>query len=244
MASNRVVWLGPNDPPSAFPAIHRALSEPDGLLAAGGDLSTERLLYAYRHGIFPWYDEGQPILWWSPDPRCVLIPGDIHVAKRLRRDLGRSDALLTFNHSFGDVIRACAEPRPSQQGTWITKDMVRAYEHLHDQGWAHSIEVRIGGRLTGGMYGLAIGRVFFGESMFSGEPNTSKFALLGLARVLRQHDFALLDCQVTSPHLLTLGATTIRRAQFASILESNCEPVVRFENWPSDPMPVCELIAE
>jgi len=241
VANNRVVWLGANDPPEAFPPIQDALTEPDGLLAAGGDLSEERLLYAYRHGIFPWYDEGQPILWWSPDPRCVLKLSDYHVARRLRRQICASTAELTFNRSFADVVRACAGPRRSQQDTWITDDMFAAYQALHASGWAHSIEIREDDRLIGGVYGLAIGRVFFGESMYSATPNASKLALLGLCQILKKHAFELIDCQVVSQHLLTLGATTISRSAFAAVLVEACNPATAFENWPNGPISMQEL---
>ncbi len=241
MSSNRVAWLTPDDPPGAFPSIHAALREPNGLLAAGGDLSSARLLYAYRAGIFPWYDDGQPILWWSPDPRCVIRPGGVHVARRLRRYLKTSSAELTFNRRFGDVIRACAEPRRDEHGTWITPGIVTAFEHLHADGWAHSIEVTEDAQLIGGIYGVAIGRVFFGESMFSRETNASKFAMLGLSRVLESNRFELIDCQVESAHLMTLGATTMPRIDFARILESACDPALRFDNWPESPILVPRL---
>ena len=241
MANSRIAWLSPSDPPEAFPPIDRALREPDGLVAAGGDLSSDRLLYAYRHGIFPWYDEGQPVLWWSPDPRCVLRPDEFHAARRLRRDIKASDAFLTFNQSFDAVIRGCAEPRRYERGTWITTAMLDAYTRLHESGWAHSVEIRTDDQLLGGVYGLAIGKVFFGESMFSATPNASKIALFGLCEILRRNEFQIIDCQVISPHLLTLGATTLPRREFAAILESACSPVEAFDNWPSDPMSVSEL---
>ena len=182
MSNNPITWLNPSDPPEAFPDVEQALNEPDGLLAAGGDLSSERLFAAYRCGIFPWYDEGQPILWWSPNPRCVLRPEDFHVATRLKRQIRASSLSLSYNRAFGEVIRACAGKRDSQQGTWITPQMLAAYERLHDEGWAHSIEVFDGKQLIGGVYGLCIGRIFFGESMFSTQANASKIALLGLTR--------------------------------------------------------------
>lgn len=218
------------------------MREPDGLLAAGGDLTVERLLYAYRSGIFPWYDDGQPLLWWSPDPRCVLRPGELHVSRRLRRTLRQSSLEVRFNHDFGKVIKACAAPRASQQGTWITTDMIVAFAQLHQEGWAHSIEVWANGELAGGLYGLAIGRVFFGESMFSRQPNASKIALLALTRHLQDGQFELLDCQVISRHLLSLGATLVPRSEFVSTLERLCNPPERFENWPSDPITACELL--
>ncbi len=240
----RITWLGPNDPADAFPPVDSALNEPDGLLAAGGDLSSERLLYAYSKGIFPWYDEGQPLLWWSPDPRCLLRPGDFRLSRRNRRYIRQSGDVLRFNTAFADVIRACAGPRRSQQGTWITSDMVRAYERLHAEGWAHSVEVWRDDRLVGGLYGIAIGRVFFGESMWSAEPNTSKTALLCMARYMDAGDFGLLDCQVLSEHLVGLGATVIPRSEFLRIMEPLCQPVRRFENWPSGPIPAAELLRQ
>ena len=241
MSASRITWLSPSDPPDAFPDIDDALVEPDGLLAAGGDLSPSRLLAAYRRGIFPWYEEGQPILWWSPDPRCVLIPDEFHVSRSLRRAARGSKGELRFNTAFADVIAACAEPRPSQRGTWITRDMIRAYDRLHRDSWAHSVEVWDEGRLTGGVYGLAVGRVFFGESMFSRKTNASKFALLGLCRILATNGFELLDCQVVTRHLTTLGAAMISRAEFNDILERACTPPNAFENWPDDPISVAEL---
>lgn len=244
MSSSRIFWLSPSDPPDSFPDIEEALQEPDGLLAAGGDLSSERLLNAYRMGIFPWFDDGQPILWWSPDPRCVLRPADFHVSRRLRRDFLHSNATLTFNRSFGEVVRACAAPRAAQPGTWITADMIQAYEQLHAEGWAHSVEVWQDRQLVGGLYGLAIGKVFFGESMYSLEPNTSKFAMLGLSRFLLRINAALIDCQVISHHLLTLGATMISRLDFRRELESACDPATRIRNWPPNPVDVCKLSQE
>lgn len=243
MSGNRIAWLNPGDPPDAFPSIHAAMKEPEGLLAAGGDLSEERLLFAYRRGIFPWYDAGQPILWWSPDPRCVLRPSRFHVARRLRRSMTKSTAEIVFNADFPAIIRACAAPRRSEQGTWITNDMTAAYESLHRSGWAHSIEVRDNGRLIGGMYGLAIGRIFFGESMFSRERNASKFALLALCRVLEKHDFELIDCQVVSGHLLSLGAIAMPRTDFSAILSGACDPAIPFAKWPGAPMSVPGLRA-
>lgn len=243
MNNNRVAWLTPSDPPDAFPDIATAMQEPDGLLAAGGDLSVERLLYAYRNGIFPWYDQGQPVLWWSPDPRCVLVPSEYHVSRRLQRDIAASTLELTFDSAFTEVVEACAGPRRSEQGTWITSDMMRAYAELHDAGWAHSIEVRDDGKLVGGVYGIAIGRVFFGESMFSGRSNASKIAMLGLCQLLDNHDFDLIDCQVVSAHLMTLGAKTIPRQAFRVILNASCPELLPFSNWPEKPLAVRELAA-
>lgn len=242
MSNNRVIWLAPGDPPEAFPDIGRALREPDGLLAAGGDLGSERLLYAYRHGIFPWFDAGQPILWWSPDPRCILRVHDFRISRRLRQMIRSSDATLTINAAFGDVVRACAAPRRSQQGTWITPEMERAYQRLHDEGWAHSFEVWRDDALIGGLYGVAIDHMFFGESMFSLQSNASKFAMLGLCRELERLDVATIDCQVVSAHLITLGAITVPRADFAAELESACRLLKPFPAWTSEPVAVRDLV--
>jgi len=241
MNSNRVTWLDPGDPVDAFPNISEAMQEPNGLLAAGGDLSSERLLHAYRKGIFPWFDDGQPILWWSPNPRCVLFPADFNTSSRLRRSIASADATISINQSFSEVIYACAGPRRSEQGTWITADMIAAYESLWAEGWAHSIEVRENGDLTGGIYGLAIGRVFFGESMFSRKSNASKLAMLALCQILEENDFAMIDCQVVSRHLVALGAVSLPRVEFASLLELACPSLTRFHHWPDSPVPVRDL---
>jgi leucyl/phenylalanyl-tRNA--protein transferase len=236
------MWLSPDDLPDSFPPVHTALREPDGLLAAGGDLSADRLLYAYRHGIFPWYDVGQPLLWWSPDPRCVFMPGDYHISRRLRRELRRSSAEIRVNSAFTDVIRACAGPRRSEQGTWITSDMLAAYKQLHELGWAHSIEIWESGKLSGGLYGLAIGKAFFGESMFSTTSNASKIALLYLTQRLSAGEFEMLDCQVNSGHLLGLGARNIPRSEFTQNLESACNPPKLYGDWPLVPLACAQLM--
>jgi leucyl/phenylalanyl-tRNA--protein transferase len=238
MSNSRVAWLSSDDAPESFPPVTRALTEPDGLLAAGGDLGDERLLHAYRNGIFPWYEDGQPILWWSPDPRCVFLPGDFHVSRRFKRDLKRSTAEIRINTAFARVIRECAAPRRSEQGTWITPAMMQAYENLHRLGWAHSIEVWQSGELSGGLYGLAIGKAFFGESMFSLKPNSSKIALLYLANRLNNGCFELLDCQVESAHLTSLGSRIIPRSEFVGRLDSACASGQTFRNWPDDPLQI------
>ncbi len=244
MSKNRVVWLSADDPPDSFPSVSTALQEPDGLLAAGGDLSAERLLCAYQRGIFPWYDDGQPLLWWSPDPRCVFMPGDYRVARRLRQQLRRSSAKIRVNTAFSEVIRACAAPRRSEQGTWITSDMMTAYENLHAEGWAHSIELWQSGKLAGGLYGVAIGKTFFGESMFSTVPNASKLALLYLANLLTAGDLQLLDCQLVSSHLLSLGAQIIPRSEFLDSLATACDPFEKVRTWPGSPLACSEMLCD
>ena len=241
MTSNQVTWLSPTDPPDSFPPVDCALREPDGLLAAGGDLSTERLLVAYRRGIFPWYEQGPPILWWSPDPRCVLRPSEFHVSRRLRQYARHSSLSLSWNRAFGEVIEACAGRRESQQGTWITADIMGSFIQLHADGWAHSVEVWDDEKLVGGIYGLSIGRVFFGESMFSRQDNASKFAMLGLCSVLAENDFELLDCQVLSQHLVTLGARLISRGEFSEKLRGFCATGDQFANWPTKVVKIADL---
>ncbi len=203
------------DPASPFPPVDSALRRPDGLLAFGGDLSVPRLLLAYRHGIFPWFSEGQPIMWWSPDPRMVFHTDRIHLSQRFRRGLRSSAWTVHSDTAFRDVVDACAaSPRPGQDGTWITAAMVDAYCALHAAGHAHSVEVRDGDRLVGGIYGVAVGRAFFGESMFSGTSGGSKVALAALAARLVQWGMPLVDAQVTHPHLERLGAERVPRERF------------------------------
>ena len=198
----------------AFPPLESALDEPNGLLAFGGDLGSERLLAAYSHGIFPWYSQGQPILWWSPDPRMVIETAAPHVPRRLRRWLKSCPWSISADRAFAEVIRRCAEPRGDGAGTWITAAMIDAYRRLHAQGHAHSVEVMDGEELVGGIYGVAIGRMFFGESMFSRRDHASKVALLALCRGLADAGYPLLDAQVCSTHLQTLGAREMPRREF------------------------------
>jgi leucyl/phenylalanyl-tRNA--protein transferase len=244
MTSGRVTWLAPTDAPQAFPDVSRALREPDGLLAAGGDLGSERLIEAYRRGIFPWYEESQPILWWSPDPRCILWPADLHISRRLAREIRATSLTVRYNQAFAEVIRACAGPRRYQSGTWITSDMLAAFERLHREGWAHSIEIWDDERLVGGLYGLAVGKAFFGESMFSSAPNASKLALLALTRHMLANNVEILDCQVVSPHLATLGATTMPRREFVALLDRLCASPDRLTDWPPDALAVTELLGQ
>jgi leucyl/phenylalanyl-tRNA--protein transferase len=197
------------------------LAEPEGLLAIGGDLSTERLLTAYRQGIFPWYEPGGPILWWSPDPRLVLFPSELRITRRLRRTIRQGRFETRFNTAFAAVIRACAEtPRDHEEGTWITPEMQQAYIRLHELGYAHCMESWRDGRLVGGIYGVRVGRCFCGESMFHRESDASKVALAALVERLRREGVDLIDCQVASDHLIRLGAREIPRARFLSYLRA------------------------
>jgi leucyl/phenylalanyl-tRNA--protein transferase len=206
-----IPWLTPNQP---FPPVHRALREPNGLLAAGGDLSLHRLLDAYRHGIFPWYSEGEPVLWWSPDPRMVLVPREIAISRSLGKRLRRRTYEIRTDTCFVDVMRACAEPREDQAGTWITEEIVAAYCALHAAGMAHSVEAWSEGELVGGLYGVAIGRMFYGESMFMRATDASKVALAHLARQLDRWNFGLIDCQMETAHLASMGAASMPRKDF------------------------------
>jgi leucyl/phenylalanyl-tRNA---protein transferase len=196
-----------------FPDPERA--SPQGILAIGGDLSIDRLVFAYRQGIFPWYGPGEPILWWSPPRRCVLQPADFHISRSLRRQLRRRRCTVTFDRAFAQVIQACADTRLQQgEETWITSEMIDAYCALHVAGFAHSAETWQQGNLVGGIYGVSLGRAFFGESMFARESNASKVAFATLAHRLHEWQFTLIDCQITNPHLVRLGATEITRAEF------------------------------
>lgn len=214
----RLHWLDPRNPQQPFPPPSQAMREPNGLLAIGGDLSVARLLRAYTQGIFPWYNPDEPILWWCPDPRAVLIPSVFHSSRSLRRRLRKPDFALTMNHAFRDVLEGCAAPRAHSRGTWLSAEMKQAYFSLHALGHAQSIEVWQRGQLVGGLYGVAIGRVFFGESMFSRMEDASKIALHYLCQQLVAWDYTLLDCQVSSPHLLRLGAVEMGRAEFLQTL--------------------------
>lgn len=216
-------WISPTDSSHRFPDASLALREPDGLLAVGGDLSVERILSAYRNGIFPWYSGEQPILWWSPDPRTVLFPSHLKISRSLRKTLRKHRFKVTLDLAFERVIKACAEPRADQPGTWITNDMAKAYGKLHQQGYAHSVECWQNDTLVGGLYGIAIGRVFFGESMFSKVSEASKVAFCHLVRQLQAWDFGLIDCQIYSDHLASLGAEEMTRDSFIARLKQLCE---------------------
>lgn len=215
-----MIILSPGQPEPVFPPAESA--SPEGLLAVGGDLSSERLLAAYRQGIFPWYNPGQPILWWSPDPRAVLYPEKLKISRSLRKTLTRGHLHVTFDTCFNEVMLACAAPRAQHPGggTWITRDMIAAYTRLHELGYAHSVETRnAANQLVGGLYGVALGGVFFGESMFAREADASKVALVTLVNKLREWNFLLVDCQVPSAHLTSLGAEDIPRRRFLSELD-------------------------
>lgn len=212
-----------------FPPVDRAVKS--GLLAVGGDLSPERLLAAYREGIFPWYATGEPILWWSPDPRFVLLPAELRVSRSMRQFLRKGIVRITFDQDFRGVIAACQKPRPGQDGTWITQEMQDAYSALHDLGYAHSVEVWCGETLAGGLYGVSLGRAFFGESMFSTTANASKAALITLIARLRELDFDLIDCQVETPHLASLGARLIPRREFSKLLHESLRHETLQGNW-------------
>jgi leucyl/phenylalanyl-tRNA--protein transferase len=210
-----LVWLEPGGDPEAFPAAEDALDEPPGLVAAGGDLRPERLVAAYRRGLFPWYSPGQPILWWCPDPREVLFPIEFRRTRSLAKRERNAGFEVVEDQDFASVIDACAAPRARDGGgTWITREMREAYLELHRRGIAHSVEVRLAGELVGGLYGIRIGRVFFGESMFSREPDASKVALSSLVRRSAESGIELIDCQMHSHHLASLGSRSLPRAEF------------------------------
>lgn len=230
-----IPWL-PAEP--VFPPVAQALAEPNGLLAAGGDLSPERILAAYRHGIFPWFSSGEPILWWSPDPRMVLFPGELRITRSLAKTLRHRDYTVRLDTAFERVIAACAStPRAGQGGTWISAAMQAAYLRLHALGHAHSVETWHAGRLVGGLYGVAIGGAFFGESMFSHASDASKIAFAHLCRFLAARGFGIIDCQMETPHLASLGARPIPRSDFATRLAALVvagEPAHAAGRWPAD----------
>ncbi len=217
---------------SDFPPSCEALEDPNGLLAIGGDLSPQRLISAYRRGIFPWYELPQPVLWWTPDPRSVLFPEELHVSNSLHKTLKRNQFQLAVDRQFTQVMHACAAARGDRVGTWIDEGMITAYSQLQQQGLAHSIEVMdMAGSLVGGLYGVSLGRVFFGESMFSSVSNASKVAFVALVRILRRADFHMIDCQLESGHLNSLGAQTIKRVDFEARLEHAVDVNTRSDIW-------------
>jgi leucyl/phenylalanyl-tRNA--protein transferase len=211
-----VPWLSPGDP---FPPVERALREPNGLLAAGTELTSERLIEAYSRGIFPWFNEEDPVLWWSPDPRMVLFTNELRVSRSLRKVIRSGTFSVTFDTAFEDVMRGCAEPRAGQDGTWISDVMLEAYTAMAEAGLAHSVEVWSGRALVGGVYGVAVGRMFFGESMFSRVSNASKVGLTMLVWQLERWGFEVIDCQMATSHLASLGAREISRSAFVALVE-------------------------
>ena len=229
--SNQLYWVADNVIARGFPPVSRALRDPDGLLAIGGDLSPATLLDAYQRGIFPWYSSGQPILWWSPNPRCVLELNQLRISRSLQKTLRKGIYQVSFNRCFDQVILACARPRRDSEDTWITMEMANAYKELHQQGHAVSIETWCQGELAGGLYGVVIGRVFFGESMFSKKPDASKVALVHLVEELSRKHFRIIDCQVHSRHLQNMGATPMPRDLFVNLLDHYCRPAVTYD-WP------------
>jgi leucyl/phenylalanyl-tRNA--protein transferase len=227
-----IPWL---DDSTRFPALELALSEPNGLLCAGGDLAPQRLLEAYRQGIFPWYSAGEPILWWSPHPRMVLVPDEFKISRSLRRTLRRGNYRIRLDSNFAAVVRACARTRrKGQSGTWITAEMQNAYAALHELGYAHSVETWVDDKLVGGLYGLAIGRMFYGESMFSHATDASKIAIAHLARFLEAQGFGLIDCQMKTAHLTSLGGHEIPRGEFIARLRELTAMAPLGGRWPAD----------
>ncbi|WP_439536814.1 leucyl/phenylalanyl-tRNA--protein transferase [Methyloversatilis sp.] len=229
-----IPWLEPGTP---FPPVDRALREPDGLLAAGLELTPDRILDAYRQGIFPWFSDGQPVLWWSPDPRMVLVPSEIRITRSMHKVLRNRPYEVRCDSAFEAVMRACAAPRDGQAGTWISDEMIEAYSALHERGYAHSVETWIDGRLVGGLYGMAIGRMFYGESMFSTERDASKIALVHLARYLETRAFGLIDCQMNTGHLGSMGGREIPRREFCRVMAQCIADGPMPGRWPTDLIP-------
>jgi leucyl/phenylalanyl-tRNA--protein transferase len=230
-----LTWIEGDTP---FPPVETALNDPNGLLAAGGSLSPERLLAAYRRGIFPWFSAGQPVLWWCPDPRMVLFPAELKVSRSLSKVLRNSDYEVRFDTVFPEVMRACAAPRTGQDGTWISADMRAAYEQMHALGYAHSVETWIDSELAGGLYGVAIGGMFYGESMFMRRRDASKIALVHLVHQLEARGFGLIDCQMRTPHLASLGAREIPRSEFSQRLGELINYAIPAGNWTATSRPI------
>lgn len=231
--ANQLYWVADNVIASGFPPVTSALRDPDGLLAIGGDLSPVTLLDAYQRGIFPWYSSGQPILWWSPNPRCVLELDNLRISGSLKKTLRKGIYQVSFNRCFDRVIEACSKPRREREDTWITQDMSEAYIQLHRMAHAISVETWHRGELAGGLYGVFIGRVFFGESMFSYMTDASKVALVHLVEELKNKQFRIIDCQVHSRHLQSMGATPMARDLFVNLLNHYCVPATSYD-WPGE----------
>ncbi len=227
----KLTVLDSANPRQPFPPLKNALHEPNGLLAVGGCLSSERLINAYRHGVFPWFSGDEPILWWSPNPRLVLFPEKLVTSKRLAKTLRQNKFIVTFNQAFDSVIAKCAEVRANAEGTWISDDIQRAYSQLHREGVAHSVETWRDGELVGGLYGIALGKIFFGESMFHTQTDASKIAFTHCVKQLQAWDFQLIDCQVYSEHLVSLGAEEISRDAFSHLLTTHCADFTPTNAW-------------
>ncbi|MDN5752872.1 MAG: leucyl/phenylalanyl-tRNA--protein transferase [Nitrosospira sp.] len=230
-----IPWLTPESP---FPPLNTALTTPNGLLAAGGDLSPQRLIEAYRRGIFPWFNEGEPILWWSPDPRMVLFPSELKISRSLSKALKKGNYEIRVDSAFSQVVQDCAKPRKGRSGTWIHAEMISAYVALHEMGFAHSVEVWTDSELMGGLYGVAQGRMFFGESMFSRVPDASKIAFVHLIKQLERRGFRMIDCQMKTAHLASLGGREIPRKEFSQILKELVNYPDRTEKWCFDHEPI------
>lgn len=226
-----LIVLDPNNPEQQFPSVSEALSVPDGLLAVGGCLSQTRLLNAYRQGVFPWNSPDEPILWWSPNPRLVLFPDKLTITRSLAKTLRKRKFVFTVDRSFVDVVKACAKPRRLEKSTWITEDILRAYDRLHASGYAHSAEAWLNDELVGGLYGVGIGQVFFGESMFFTHTDASKVAFVHLVEQLKAWGYKLIDCQISTQHLISFGAEELSRAEFASLLNTYCEQLPLPSAW-------------
>ena len=231
MDDTRLFWIAANQYGDSFPPVNEALTDPDGLLAVGGQLTVDRLLEAYKNGIFPWYSNNQPILWWSPNPRTILYPGQIHISRSLKKTINRKNFTITCDQAFEQVIKACSMPRSDDNGTWLMPEMIDAYIKLHHHNYAHSVECWQDDNLVGGLYGIAIGRVFFGESMFSRISDASKICLVKLSAYLQEWNYDLIDCQVQSDHLLRMGAVQITREKFMSDLEHSCSMAPSRQSW-------------
>ena len=231
-----MIFLLDNNPDAPFPEVSLAEREPNGLLAVGGDLSSKRIIHAYLRGIFPWFSEGEPILWWSPDPRTVLYPEQIRISRSLRKTLKKRGFQVSFDRDFSSVIQACAEPRGESTGTWLLPEMITAYHQQHELGLAHSVEVWQDGELAGGLYGMALGGVFFGESMFSRVTDSSKIALIHLSRCLTAWDYKMIDCQVYTKHIASLGAVEIPRQIYCRDLDQWTRLAGRPGKWSDIPM--------
>lgn len=226
-----LTYLDPNFSKQPFPDVHNALKNPNGLVAVGGCLSPERLINAYKQGIFPWFNPGDPLLWWSPDPRLSLFPNQFKPSKSLQRLFKKNKFTLTVNQFFPEVIQSCARPRKNQPETWISPEMISAYKNLHNKGFAHSVEVSRNNTLVGGLYGVSIGQVFFGESMFHIESNASKIAFYYLIMKLREWDYHLIDCQVKSDHLINWGAKELPRTEFIALVNQYCVKNTSLAAW-------------